>query len=149
MEQTSAPAPLVVRPDFATMSDKHLAQYLASNASYVSGDDRRETGADKVAAANLVFDRKLEGFAAALEDVEVLNKAAQAASEALQAFPKGPMGLTPDEVKFSPPYQAARDRYERAAKALRDFNSVFTSKFAAELREHRAAVRQAKLLKNS
>jgi hypothetical protein len=49
--------------------------------------------------------------------------AVKQASQALKQFPRGPMGLTPDEVKFSPEYQAAKRTYWIAFKRLRQFNS--------------------------
>lgn len=147
--QAISTTPMVARPDFAGMPIKKLDRFLADNASYVSGDDSQSTTADKVATANLAFDRKIEDLAAGLLRSEELNQAAQAASDALQGFPKGAMGLTPDEVKFSEPYKTASNRYAKAHQALRDFNGPFTTKFAKELAEHRMAVRQAKMLKNS
>lgn len=47
-----------------------------------------------------------------------------AASAALKAFPKGPTGMTPDNVKFSPEYRAAKERYQRAFEALRTINAA-------------------------
>lgn len=68
----------------------------------------------------------------------------QAASEALNAFPKeGPMNLTPDAVKFSPEFQEASAQYRRAHDALRRFNLVFCKVFAKELRAERRARRDA------
>jgi hypothetical protein len=54
----------------------------------------------------------------------MLELAVQAASEALRNFPKGPMGLTPDSVKQSAEYKAAKARFSRAFQALREFNST-------------------------
>lgn len=47
------------------------------------------------------------------------------ASAALQIFPRGPMGMTPDEVKFSPEYRAAKEAADRAFAALRHFNTIY------------------------
>ncbi len=68
-----------------------------------------------------------------------LYDAAAVASAKLNAFPKGPMGLTPDAVKFSPEYRLAKTQYERAAAAVRNFNSTYTKRFAAEIRADRRA----------
>lgn len=46
-----------------------------------------------------------------------------AASRKLHTFPKGPMGLTPDTVKSTPEYRAAKQEYARAFEALRAFNT--------------------------
>lgn len=43
-------------------------------------------------------------------------------SHALQAFPKGAVGLTSYGVKTSPEYQAAKQDYDGAFKRLRAFN---------------------------
>ena len=48
----------------------------------------------------------------------------RAASDALKKFPRGPMGLTPDHVKFSPEFRAAKLRYDAAFARLRAVNSV-------------------------
>lgn len=37
---------------------------------------------------------------------------------------EGRMGLTPDAVKFSLDYQAAKRRYDNATAALRTFNTI-------------------------
>ncbi len=45
-----------------------------------------------------------------------------AASKAMQQFPRGPMGLTPDAVKATPEWRAAKQRLDRAFARLRAFN---------------------------
>lgn len=47
----------------------------------------------------------------------------KAAGAALKAFPRGRMGLTPDAVKATPEWRAAKQAYDRAFAALRSFNS--------------------------
>ena len=47
----------------------------------------------------------------------------KAASVVLQQFPSGPMGLTPDDVKASPEFQAAKRAYAASFAALRAFNT--------------------------
>lgn len=47
-----------------------------------------------------------------------------AASAILKAFPKGNMGLTPDSVKASPEYQAAKRNYEQAFAKVQAYNSA-------------------------
>ena len=44
------------------------------------------------------------------------------AAAALAAFPRGPMGLTPDSVKASPEWQAAKAAWTEAFSALRAYN---------------------------
>jgi hypothetical protein len=76
-----------------------------------------------------------------------LDSRVAAAAEALRAWDhlKSPIGLTPDHVKASPEWQAAKLAYDRAFAALRTFNGVYTRRFARELRAERDAVRLAKL----
>jgi len=50
-------------------------------------------------------------------------------SAALRSFPKGPMGLTPDAVKASPEYCAAKAAYDAAFNRLRTFNASFVKAF--------------------
>jgi hypothetical protein len=54
------------------------------------------------------------------------------ASDALRAVPgigSGPMGMTPDAVKASPEYRAAKLAYERAHAELRAFNAALRKAF--------------------
>lgn len=74
-----------------------------------------------------------------------LDAEAKAAGDALQVFPRGPMGLVDDAAKASPGYQAANLAYARAFKASRAFNAVFVKMFRAE----RAADRAARVPKSS
>ncbi|MFK4706177.1 hypothetical protein ABIC83_003016 [Roseateles asaccharophilus] len=145
MSDTVFIKPLVSRPNFAAMTVKQLRTYIDKNPVYVTAEDPMETPDDLLRTAGVVFDRKMDDFGAGLAQSEALNQVAQKASEALKAFPKGEMGLTPDDVKFSKPFKDASRAYEVAAKALRDFNGPFTSKWKAELGEHHMAKRLSKL----
>lgn len=60
-----------------------------------------------------------------------LETAWRAAGDALKGFPKGAMGLTPDSVKASPEWQAAKRAYESAFAALRAFNGAHTAELRA------------------
>ena len=70
------------------------------------------------------------------------------ASAALQVFPKGPMGLTPDAVKFSPEFQLAKKNYDIAFQALRKFNAEYTKQFKQELAAERAQKREVLAMNN-
>lgn len=133
------------RQDFAGMTDKKLLAYLKANQVYVSRDDRVETRADMLATANLVADRKAEDFLVARELAERLERATAQTSAALQEFPRGPLGLTPDDIKASPEWQTAHRNFEVAFQAQRQFNSTYTKTFADELRHERNARRAARL----
>ena len=76
-----------------------------------------------------------------------IAKAAQARLQAETArtgaitnsFPRLPNGLTPDEVKFTPEYQAARKASSTAFQNERNFNSVYVKQFAKEIKADRMA----------
>jgi hypothetical protein len=64
------------------------------------------------------------------------------ASARLKAIPgigSGRLGLTPDSVKASAEYRAARAAYEEAHATAARFNERFLAKFKRELREERRA----------
>ena len=67
-----------------------------------------------------------------------LDAEAEAAGQVLRSFPRGPTGLTPDAVRATPEYRAAKARFDKAFARQRDFNGVFVKRFAKELREERA-----------
>lgn len=58
-----------------------------------------------------------------LEKIAALDATLTEASMAMQEFPKGEMGLTPDDVKASPEFQAAKARYNNAFQAVRHCNA--------------------------
>lgn len=58
-------------------------------------------------------------------------------SKALNAFPRGAMGLTSDAVKFSPEFRQAKAENDHAFEELRIFNSYMLQTFAKECREER------------
>lgn len=62
----------------------------------------------------------------------VLEAEHRVASEKMASFPKGPMGLTPDAVKFSDEFRSAKVRYQAAHKALATFSKFFVKRFKAE-----------------
>ena len=67
------------------------------------------------------------------------------ASAVLAKFPKGAMGLTPDDVAKTPAFQKAKQDYERIATAVRNFNGPFTKKYKKEIAADIHAKRMAKL----
>jgi hypothetical protein len=58
-------------------------------------------------------------------------------SEAMKRFPKGEMGLTPDEVKESLEFKTARKAYQNAFNDVINFNTMFLREFKKELRDER------------
>jgi hypothetical protein len=74
-------------------------------------------------------------FADARAEQVRLEAAVAAAAAALRAVPgvgSGPLRLTPDPVRQTPAYQAARATYDAAFAALRRFNRGYVRTFAAE-----------------
>lgn len=61
-----------------------------------------------------------------------LEKDVKDASEELQSFAKGKMGLTPDDVKSSPKYKKAHQKYVQSMNLLRQYNSHFLKKYKSE-----------------
>lgn len=77
---------------------------------------------------------------------ERLRSAMYAASAALNAIPgisSGPNGLTPDTVKASQEYRAARRAFDCALRALQSFNARHLKRFKHELALDRQARREA------
>lgn len=70
-----------------------------------------------------------------------LMAAVDAASEALQQFPKGAMGLTPDAVKASPEFRAAKARFEDANAAGKKYAGPYNKRWKAEIAAERNARR--------
>jgi hypothetical protein len=74
----------------------------------------------------------------------ILENEVTLASREFQAIPgigSGPMGLTPDAIKASPEYCAAKKRFDLGFAALRHFNQTFVKTYAAEIRAERRAKR--------
>lgn len=61
-----------------------------------------------------------------------LEKDVKDASEELQSFAKGKMGLTPDDVKSTPKYKKAHQKYVQSMNLLRQYNSHFLKKYKSE-----------------
>ena len=66
-----------------------------------------------------------------------LEKKVTDTSAVLTTFPYGPMGLTPDSIKFSLEYMAAKADFTVAFTALREFNRRFVKIYAKEYRAER------------
>lgn len=85
-------------------------------------------------------------FAEYVATRDALEARMKAASDRLASFPKtGPMGLTGDETRALPDWQAAKREFDSAFAALRELNARHVKRFARELREAQAARRMAML----
>jgi hypothetical protein len=78
---------------------------------------------------------------------EKLDAITKEHGEALNQFPRGPMGITPDAVKATPEYQTAKANFNRSFSALRDHNMFMSKNFSKEMKVDRDARRQARIKK--
>lgn len=78
-----------------------------------------------------------DDFAAATAAGDAITKRLDTATAVLNKFPKGPMGLTPEHIRTTPEYQAAKRKADQLFAELRAFNGVYVKKFAKEMREER------------
>jgi hypothetical protein len=70
-----------------------------------------------------------------------LDAASKQASAEINQFPRGPTGLTPDDVKATPEYQTAKVNSDRTFAALRAHNSFMVKNFKSEMKADRDAKR--------
>lgn len=69
--------------------------------------------------------------------LESVCYAADIALKSIDGVGTGAMGLTPDSVKNSPEYKAAREAFSQSFARLRAFNEFFIKAFKTELKEER------------
>ncbi len=73
-----------------------------------------------------------------------LEAACAVTDAVMKSFPRGPMGLTPDDVKASDTYKAAKKSFDIAFADLRSFNTIYVKKYKKELAAERKAKREGK-----
>lgn len=56
-------------------------------------------------------------------------------SESMSVFPRGSMGLIPDEVKKTDEYISVKSAYDIGFKELQNFNKVYVKQFKKELQK--------------
>ena len=83
-------------------------------------------------------------FEQASAEHDRLEREVSAAGAALDAFPRGAMNLTPDHVRATPEWRAAKARFDRAFAAQRAFNAVYVKVFKKEIVAQRDARREAR-----
>lgn len=145
MTHDSTTIPPMPTPNFNGMAGHALRTYLKANQCFLQPTDAVDTLDGMRVTAALVADRKALGYLAARAQARELNAEVDKTSTALQAYPKGPMGLTTDAVKATPAWKAASSAYAIAFSRLRQFNGTYTKLFAAELAYERQYAREAKL----
>ena len=80
-------------------------------------------------------------FQAARQKQDQLEAESTRTGKALDSFPKGPMNLTPDSVRATPEWRAAKSAADRAFQAYRNFNGMMLKAFPNELKAERNARR--------
>lgn len=73
----------------------------------------------------------------AKQQAEHARQLSQELGRKLQAFPRGPLGLVPDHIKFSAPYQELKARYDTAFAQERHANAYLVKHFKTELQQER------------
>lgn len=86
-------------------------------------------------------------FPQALAAHKSLDNVCELASQHLNTFPKGEMGLTPDDVKASAEWKCAKLSFDVSFQNLRNFNQYYTKQFKRELAQMRDEKR-AKIIAN-
>lgn len=66
-----------------------------------------------------------------------LEKEVEVTGSVMQKFPKGAMGLTPDNVKASVEFKTAKRAFDVAFSNLRNFNGQFVKVFKKEIAQER------------
>jgi hypothetical protein len=75
----------------------------------------------------------------AKQERDRIEHARKQASQALDAFPRLPNGLTPDDVKQSPAYREAKAKADALFAQLQAFNTHFVKTYKADIRRERAS----------
>lgn len=75
----------------------------------------------------------------AREAADRLKAAHDAASKPLEAFPKGPLGLTPDAVKQTPEWRTAYAAERKAFEAMRQANAYLVKHYGRRYRTDKQA----------
>ena len=83
-------------------------------------------------------------FEAATVERDRIEHELAEATAAINAFPKGAMGFTPDHIRVLPEWRAAKVRVDKAFKALQNFNVVYVKTFKKELAAQRAQRRSGR-----
>jgi hypothetical protein len=68
-----------------------------------------------------------------------LSNEAALSLRSISGVGSGPMGLTPDNVKFSPEYRAAKIAFDCAFRNLQAFNKRYVREYKTELRAQKRA----------
>lgn len=84
---------------------------------------------------------RLASFKAARQKQDQLEAESTRTGRVMDSFPKGPMNLTPDSVRASPEWKAAKAASDKAFQDYRNFNGMMVKAFPNELKVERDAKR--------
>ncbi len=88
--------------------------------------------------ADVLSESGPDPFEDAKAERDSIQEEVNAADAAINAFPKGAMGITPDAIRATPEFRAANVRFQKAFARLQAFNTIYVKKFAKEIRAERA-----------
>ena len=80
-------------------------------------------------------------FKAARQKQDQLEAESTRTGKIMDSFPRGPMNLTPDSVRATSEWKAAKSASDRAFQAYRNFNGMMVKPFPNELKAERVARR--------
>ena len=84
-------------------------------------------------------------FKAARQKQDQLAAESTRTGKIMDSFPKGPMNMTPDHVRATPEWKAAKAASDRAFQAYRNFNGMMLKAFPNELKAERDARRVSRM----
>jgi transposase len=119
-----------------TVNDSLLGKTAYDYASYLLAKESNDSAQNETPKSNPTYEQ-------AKARADAARERSNAANDVLQQFPKGAMGLTPDDVKASPEWKTAKRNYDAAFKEEREANSVISKNFKKESAKDRDAQREA------
>jgi hypothetical protein len=105
------------------------------------GSDPRGGAAHQQGVENAT---RLAQFKAARARQDQLEAESQRTGRVMDSFPKGTMNMTPDHVRATPEWKAAKAASDQAFQAYRNFNATMLKAFPNELKAERLARRGGK-----
>lgn len=92
---------------------------------------------------NIFHAKPIGTFDEARKVADLLWEKCEEAGKAFDVFPTAALGLTPDHVKRSPEFIAAKLKYDAAFISTRLFNEYYVKTWKKEIYKYRAEVRSA------
>lgn len=73
------------------------------------------------------------------ETAKLFDASLSKASKALREFPRGDMGLVPDDVRATPEYKYAKSEYDNMFAVVREFNGRVPKEYMKRASKERRA----------